>query len=106
MPATGELNKPITIQQAADVRDDYGEPDSTWSTFKTRRAKIAPLNGSRFFAARQFDTDISHEIVIRHTAGITTKMRVLFGSRVFEIDSVLNPQEANKFTVMMCREAI
>lgn len=106
MPSTGELRHRVTVQQATDTRDAYGEPDPTWSTYKERSAKISPMNGSRFFAGKQFDTDITHEIVLRHTAGITTKMRVLFGTRVFEIDSVINPQERNRWTVLMCREAI
>ena len=104
---SGRLNKLITIQQSTQTRDAHGGNVDSWGTYAVRMASIVPMNGREYFTARQEASEVSHRVRIRYdsTAGATTpKMRILYGSRVFDIESVINPKEANKEIVMMCRE--
>ena len=45
-------------------------------------------------------------IIIRYLSGIVPKMRVKFGSRIFDILSVINVKESNRELQLMCRESI
>ena len=49
---------------------------------------------------------MSHKIRMRYQAGITHKMRVAWGTRLFEIESVLNVGERNREIVLMCSETV
>ena len=44
------------------------------------------------------------EIGIRHISGITRKMRVLFGTRVFNIRDIRNYDERNRWLILACEE--
>ena len=103
----GRLRHEITIQQVSETKDTYGGVDKSWSTFATVRAEIKPLSGREYFANEQQNSTISHKVAIRYLAGVTAKMRVLFGSRTLEIVSPpINFEERNIEMVLMCREVI
>ena len=44
-------------------------------------------------------------IIIRYLSGIVPKMRVKYGSRIFDILSVINVSERNRELQLMCRES-
>jgi SPP1 family predicted phage head-tail adaptor len=52
----------------------------------------------------QTTSEISHKIRIRYLASVTPKLRIKFGTRYFDIVSVINPDERNEYLEMMCRE--
>jgi len=41
------------------------------------------------------ELEITHKIRIRYRSGMTSKNRIKFGSRYFNITSILNPDERN-----------
>jgi head-tail adaptor len=43
-------------------------------------------------------------VTMRYLAGITAQMRVLYGSRTFQIISVLNVDQRNRVLVLYCEE--
>ena len=103
----GNLRHRVTIQQVTETRDDMGGVTQTWSTFAANlHAEIAPLSGRELLLARQVNAETTHRIRLRYRAGITPKMRVLFGSRIFAIESVLDTEERGIEVVLLCREAL
>jgi len=103
----GNLRHRVTIQQVTETRDDMGGVTQTWSTFAASlHAEIAPLSGRELLLARQVNAETTHRIRLRYRAGITPKMRVLFGSRIFAIESVLDTDERGIEVVLLCREAL
>lgn len=78
----------------------------TWGTYKTVYAAVEPLNGKEYFDSERRAADVNTRIRIRYVAGVVPKMRVLFGSRVFDIKSVINPSERNRELVLMCVEHV
>jgi len=77
---------------------------TTWSTFKTVPASIWPLKGAEYITAMQVTSEISHKIRIRYLADLTPKHRIKWGSRYFDIEAIINPDERNIYFEMMCRE--
>lgn len=105
-PLRNRLRNKVTIQTPTETVDSYGDVTTTWATFAITWASIVPLNGTEFYQARQADSFVNVRIRIRHIDNITTKMRVLWGSRVYDIDSIINPMERDKEIILMCREDI
>jgi SPP1 family predicted phage head-tail adaptor len=100
----GRLRHQITIQQSTPAQNAKGEPIDSWGTFATVWASIEPIGGGERFAADQVIADATHRVTIRYTAGVEPKMRVLFGSRVFDIREVRNLEERNRTMELTCRE--
>lgn len=67
-------------------------------------ASIEALSGTEKFAAHEFTSLVSHQIVIRYMTGITAKMNVWFQNRTFQIEAVLNADERNKSLILLCIE--
>jgi len=100
----GALNHRITIERATESANSYGERTKTWSEFATMWASIEPLTGREFYQSKQIGTETTHNVTIRYKAGITQKMRVKYGSRYFDIESVINEKERGVKMFLMCKE--
>ncbi len=100
----GLLNQRIIIQQYVPSQDSSGSTTETWSTLVTVWAAIRPLRGREYYAAKQAQVEMTNEITIRWRRDVGAANRVLFGSRVFEIEAAVNLDEANEWLVMMCTE--
>lgn len=101
----GKLRHRIEIQTASEAADSLGQMTKTWTTAVTRYAAIEPLSGRELIQAQQVNSEITHKVTLRYYA-VTSKMRFKFGSRYFEIMSVINKEERNLETVCMCKEAV
>jgi len=102
----GQLRHRITIQDLTSTVDAYGSPTDAWTDICTIWAGIIPLSGRSFFEAEMVNSEVSHKINIRYRTGIKPDMRVKYGTRYFQIISVINFQEANADVQLMCKELI
>jgi SPP1 family predicted phage head-tail adaptor len=102
----GYLRHQITIEAPEETQTADGSFAVTWRTFATSWASIDPLLGKEYFAAAREQADISHKIRMRFVSGLNHRMRILFGTRIFEIESVINLGERNRELVIMCRESV
>jgi len=101
----GELRHRVTIQSATETQDSYGQAVLSFSTLATRWASIEQLSGREFFDASKVAAEVTHRVRIRYMTGITPKMRVVYGSRTFEIVAITNPEERNIALDLLCKEA-
>jgi len=102
----GWLRHRITIQEGTSTRSASGAVVEGWVTHVAAWASIEPLRGQEYLAAKAQEAAVSVRIRMRYQAGITQAMRVLYGSRVFEIVSVINYLEKNKELQLMCKEIL
>ncbi len=101
----GKLRHRLTIQEFTETRDELGDPVETWKDVATVWGSIEPLSGREYYTAEQVNADVTHKVTIRYRA-VEVKNRVLFGDRVFLIESILNTDERNCELVMVCREDV
>lgn len=108
MMRSGSLRHRIDIQQKNETQDDFGSPVETWTDlYSSVPANVRPVSSADKFAAQQINPQISHEVKIRYIAGLTTEMRIMFGSRVFEIAAPpINWQERYRELSIMCVERV
>jgi len=103
----GDLRHRITIQQPIEIRNEVGEViQSAWQDFTTVWAAIEPLRGREYFDAQQINAEVTSRIRIRYRPGIKPKMRVVYGERIFDIQSVIDVEERHKEIHLMCKEVI
>jgi len=102
----GELRRKVTIQNATITQDSYGAKIETWGTFVAVWASIEPIHGREFFESAKLNANITHRIKTRYAAGVTPDMRVLYGTRLFDIQSIINRDERNRELELMCMEII
>ena len=102
----GRLDKRTTLQVASIARDDNGQPIETFANVAEIWAAIEPIRGREYFAAQQVSANTTHRVTIRYRAGVSVQNRILFGSRVFRIESVINPQERSERIELMCVETL
>ena len=81
----GKLRHRIAIERFTETRDTDGSVIETWSTYATVQSSIEPISGREYFAAQSVQADITRRITIRYLSGVIPKMRVKFGSRIFDI---------------------
>ena len=108
----GRLRHQITIEKQSTTRDSYGEIGGAWTSGLNTWAEIEPLRGSEYFNAQQIQAGVTHEIRMRNqtlagTTGISSKHRIKFGIRYFNITSVINPYERGGLgLILMCEEKV
>jgi len=103
---SGQLRKRLTIQQRSTAQDSYGQPLTAWADVATVWGAVEPLNGRELLAAEAVQSEITHQVVMRYRPGITAKMRVLYGSRVFDIQNVLDENERHRMLTLLCLEGL
>ena len=102
----GKLRCRLEIQQAIETQGATGEMAVVWSTFATVWGSVEPLRGREFFAAKEQQAQVDTRIRIRYLAGVTPKMQVLDGTRIFLIYSVIDPESRHQEMQLMAQEIV
>ena len=94
----------MAIQNNTPTRDAAGGQTDSYSTTQTVWAAVNPLRGTEMINAQQVQMEISHKIVLRYNTNVSDTTRILFDSRTFEVESIIDPYEKNQFLELMCKE--
>ena len=98
------LQHKIVIETPTEVSDSQGGFTTTWATFATVWAAINPVRNWENPISLQNETRSSHKITMRYLSGLNNKMRIKFGSRYFNINSIINREEVNIVHDIMATE--
>lgn len=100
----GTLRHRIDLKNAVEQQDSYGEMTKTYSVYQTVWAMIEPLQGRELEHAKQVFGETTHKVRMRYNSKIEHTHRIGFGSREFEIISIVNPDEKSIEHVLICKE--
>jgi len=92
----GQLRHKVSIQESTETSDGMGGFTVTWadiSGMESVQASIWPLSAKESLDSMKLELQITHQIRIRYRDGITAKNRIAFGSRIFNIISLINHDE-------------
>lgn len=105
---SGRLRHRVTIQRQTVTRDAYGGEVVTWGTLAEVWALCLPLTGRERYvsAAAQELSDLSYGVRIRHRTDVDPKMRVVWGTKVLDIQSVQDPTGRGAELVLLCRDVL
>lgn len=80
-----------------EIRDYPAAEGTIW-------ARIEYLTGREAEIAQQISAESTHKITIRYNADVTPESRIQFGTRIFEIVAINNPEEKNEQQILTCKE--
>lgn len=104
---SAQLNKLVEIFSETDVDDGLGgSVTGGAAVFCTVWAAIWPTRAKESRKNMREGVTVSHTIRIRYLPGILTTMKIRFGTRVFEIRGIINPDESNRYLDMVCDERL
>ena len=100
----GKLRHRVTIETPVEGLDHRGQQIDAWITVATVWAEVADLSGREAASARQVYATASVRVTIRHRTGVTTKCRVLHGSRILYVGHVPDGEGRGRQLDLMCGE--
>lgn len=109
MIIAGKLRHRVTIQRnqlGSPQRTNTGARNASWEDYITVYAAVDPINGREPFLAQQHFSEVTHKVRMRYHEGITTAMRLAWGSRRFDIKAVLNAEERRRELTLLCTEGV
>lgn len=106
MTHIGRMRHRITLQQEARTADTGGGATLGWDDVATLWAEITPVSGSEVRQADQLVGSITHRIHVRYMGTITTAMRFMMGTRVFNIRSIKNMDERGRMMDILAEEGV
>ena len=104
---TSQLRQRITIEEPTETPDGAGGYTTSWSTLTSIWAHIEPLSrssGNERFVEGQLQDRTRWRIAIRYRDDITPKMRAVYGSRLFNIRAVIDPDGMQRELVLIAEE--
>lgn len=101
----GAMRHRITFQAQEGQKDVLGGHTGPWKDVASVWAQVKPISGREYFSNVR-ETTVSHKIFCRYREGITPRLRVKYGKRVFKIISVINWDERNEGLTLMCEEMV
>lgn len=106
----GKLRHRIQLQAKVETRNaQSGARAWTWSTIAngTVWAAIEPVSVSDFTAAAAIQSKVVARIIIRHRADVNAQMRVLHGSKIYNIEGVLPDKDSMlEYITLACSEGV
>jgi SPP1 family predicted phage head-tail adaptor len=103
--AYGDYRHRVTIQTPAQgTADAWGATALTWADYQTCWAQIETAAPSEQTQGPKTRQQQGLTVRTHYIAVVTSKMRVRWGSRYFEIQGVENPNNMDRETVLSCSE--
>ena len=102
----GSLRHKIIFQELTVANDTWGHSSETWTDQVTTYASIWTLRGTERMEGLKLDNEITHKIRIRYRTDLHPKMRIKFGTRYFNIISLIDPDERHIYYEIMANEEI
>lgn len=104
----GRLRERVKIQSDAKASDGAGGYTLTTPALVAEVwAAIEPLEGNEQIQAMQTEAKATHRVTIRYREGLKPSMRLLYGTRVFEVVAPpIDTDERHSTLTMLCRERV
>ncbi|PCI04336.1 MAG: phage head-tail adapter protein [Hyphomicrobiales bacterium] len=101
---SGSFRRRVTLQEETETPDGCGGFTTGWVSVSDIWAQITPVGSASISRADNVDQEVTHTVMVRKTGNLQQGMRLLFGSRIFLINSVYDPDETGRYTQCDVRE--
>lgn len=100
------LRHKVVFKKLTEIKDDFGAPSTELTDIMNpdEWVQIIPLKGDEKYQSKHLNTEVNHKIRMRYRSDIDSKMVIFYGTRKFEIDSIVNPFERNRELQIMATE--
>lgn len=102
----GDLRHRVTIQHKVSGKDEDGLPVEEWRPLAEIWAAVEPLQGREFWQAKAVQSEATVRVRIWYRPDITTAMRVQYGNRILDIETMIDPEERHVELHLLCKEVV
>jgi SPP1 family predicted phage head-tail adaptor len=100
----------VTLQLPTDTKNTTtGEFVPTYTDLCDRWASIEPMTAREIYQAHDVEADVTHRITMYADSvsrNMSTKYRIRYGSRFFNIFQIRNVQERNRMLEIVVKEQV
>jgi len=100
------LRHTISLEKPARIPDGCGGEVDGWIEELTAKAEIVPVSGHERLQSMRLEADVTHRVRMRYSAIVKPWHRIRFGDRYFNIRSVLNVEERNRWLELKAEEGV
>jgi SPP1 family predicted phage head-tail adaptor len=100
----GRLRHRVTLQSVSSTIGDGGRKTKTYTAIAEVWAAIEPAHQPPQVRGNKIEYPVSHKITTRYSALYGGARRILYGTREFDVHSLINPGEKNTSLVFRCEE--
>lgn len=104
MIEVGKLRERVSIYSQSQTVDAAGSIATTWALVATTWARMEPMGASAIVLASRDDAQRIYRMTIRYRTNITTNSRVVWRTRKFDVEGVMDPTEQRQFLTVTLRE--
>lgn len=101
----GRLRKKVDIYGYREIDSELGGKKVVLAKKATVWAELRPVRGTEFLEYYRETNALQYKITIRYRPDLTEKDVLLYGSRQFEINSIININEDNVALEIYCTES-
>ena len=101
----GQLDRRITIQDAQELIDVFGQRKDIFVTLANVWAKVEEKRGSEGEEGNQLVATKRVEFFIRYRSDINEQMRILYNNETYLIEAILNADSRKEFQKIVTRWA-
>lgn len=102
----GQLRHKIEFLAIVEEQDEMGGFSKVETLQAEAFASIFPITGNEKFISNQLYTEATAQIKCRFIPNVTTKHKIKFNDRVFDIINVQNKEERNKELFIIAKEQL
>jgi SPP1 family predicted phage head-tail adaptor len=97
LPGAGALRTLLEVQALSDISDEMGGAAGQWLGLFKVWAQISVANTGIVTHGGVRSAQTTHIVLVRHRGDIFPGMRFVLGTRIFEIDTVCDPDETGRY---------
>lgn len=99
MISAGRLDSYVTFQKKSGSEGNYGT-EYTWSDYIQVWGNFKELTGNDFWAAQANNVEVTGILEIRYRNDIKADMRIKHDGKIYEIDSVVDPNKRKESLII------
>ena len=104
----GSFNLRLSVEASVENDDGYGGSTRTWEHAFDVWVRLIPVRNVLVHGARSDRAEISHWIILRWHPDLKRHMRLTspngLSARIFEIDTIHDPDETGRYLLCEVRE--
>ena len=106
MNSIGMMRYRVQLQSPSDTTDAGGGRSQSYTRVADIYANIVPKSGKESFQRGKIQAETTHDIFIRYRSDIDASYRIVYESRSFNIKSILNVDERDRYYKLSCTEGV
>lgn len=95
----GDFNLRMNVQSPSETSDGFGGFTKSWETEFEVWARLVPISAALVSLVSGQSTKLTHYIYIRKNDALKIGMRFVKGDRIFQIETIQDPDETQRYLV-------